>query len=96
MLQINSRSIQDLHMFGDPSSVPVVIVERVINAPRRSSSSNSYLEGTPLTRISDQIVSNISKEDQQKNGRSLKIVVFVHGFQVYLPWTEINLLFGCI
>ncbi|XP_021858514.1 uncharacterized protein [Spinacia oleracea] len=80
-MRINSRSIQDLHMFGDPSSVPVVIVERVINAPRRSSSSNSYLEGTPLTRISDQIVSNISKEDQQKNGRSLKIVVFVHGFQ---------------
>lgn len=90
MLQINSRSIQDLQIFGDPSSVPVVIVERVINAPRRSSSGNSYFgqaiqraPSTLLTELSS--ASIVSGANHLQNGRVLKIVIFVHGFQVYLP-----------
>ncbi|XP_021762712.1 protein FAM135A-like isoform X2 [Chenopodium quinoa] len=79
-MKINSRSIQDLHMFGDPSSVPVVIVERVINAPRRSSSGNSYFEMTPSTLLSE-LPNKISSGNHLSNGRSLKLVVFVHGFQ---------------
>ncbi|KAI3699388.1 hypothetical protein L2E82_43660 [Cichorium intybus] len=39
---INSRSIQDLHIFGDPSRIPIIIVERVVNAPLRTPSGNSY------------------------------------------------------
>ncbi|BBG95942.1 Putative serine esterase family protein [Prunus dulcis] len=42
-MKINNRSIQDMHIFGDPSSIPIVIVERVLNAPRRTTSENSYL-----------------------------------------------------
>ncbi|CAO2838493.1 unnamed protein product [Amaranthus hypochondriacus] len=85
-MKINSRSVQDLQIFGDPSSVPVVIVERVINAPRRSSSGNSYFghvdQRAPSTLLSElKTVSKISGADNLANGRVLKIVVFVHGFQ---------------
>ena len=88
-MQINSRSVQDLQIFGDPSSVPVVIVERVINAPRRSYSVNSYFghgdQRAPSTLLSElKTVSTIAGADNLANGRVLKIVVFVHGFQVYL------------
>lgn len=81
-----SPSIQDLQMFGDPSRVPVVIVERVINAPRRSSSGNSYFghadQRSPSTLLSEfKTKSKISGADHLENGRVLKIVVFVHGFQ---------------
>lgn len=41
-MQINSRSIQDMQIFADPSHVPIVIVERVLNAPMRSSTGDSY------------------------------------------------------
>lgn len=85
-MKINSRSIQDLQIFGDPSSVPVVIVERVINAPRRSSSGNSYFgqaiqraPSTLLTELSS--ASIVSGANHLQNGRVLKIVIFVHGFQ---------------
>ncbi|KAK9665800.1 hypothetical protein RND81_14G137500 [Saponaria officinalis] len=85
-MRINSRSIQDLQMFGDPSLVPVVIVERVINAPRRSCSGNSYFghanqKASPNLLTELKSTSKISSADQQVNGRVLKIVVFVHGFQ---------------
>ncbi|KAL2935349.1 hypothetical protein RDABS01_018467 [Bienertia sinuspersici] len=85
-MKINSRSIQDLQMFGDPSRVPVVIVERVINAPRRSSSGNSYF-GHAEQRASSTLLSELkstskkSVGEHQLIGRVLKIVVFVHGFQ---------------
>ncbi|KAE8659207.1 Serine esterase family protein, putative isoform 4 [Hibiscus syriacus] len=42
-MKINSRSIQDMQIFGDPSAIPIAIVERVMNAPRRSLSYNSYM-----------------------------------------------------
>ncbi|KAH9611300.1 hypothetical protein KSS87_023662 [Heliosperma pusillum] len=83
-MSINGRSIHDLQMFGDPSNVPVVFVERIINAPRRTCSDVSYF-GHPNQKSSllaeINTTSKASGADQQVNGRVLKIVVFVHGFQ---------------
>ncbi|KAH0854807.1 hypothetical protein HID58_037092 [Brassica napus] len=42
-MRINNRSIQDMHILGDPMRVPIIIIERVLNAPRRTLSDNSYL-----------------------------------------------------
>ncbi|KAL4279479.1 hypothetical protein GQ457_03G034750 [Hibiscus cannabinus] len=87
-LKMNSRSIQDMQIFGDPSASPIVIVERVMNAPRRSLSCNSFMQNLDVL---DSVVSHadISPEEGKKSSRSkapkrsrdLKVVVFVHGFQ---------------
>ncbi|KAG4147360.1 hypothetical protein ERO13_D05G217800v2 [Gossypium hirsutum] len=87
-MKINNRSIQDMQIFGDPSAIPIVIVERVLNTPKRSLSYNSYMKNLDLK---DSVPSRIdvSSEDGKKPSsattakkvRDLKIVVFVHGFQ---------------
>ncbi|KAK9930043.1 hypothetical protein M0R45_027102 [Rubus argutus] len=87
-MKINNGSIQDLHIFGDPSSIPIVIVERVMNAPRRTTSENSYLRHFDLINApgllsgsGSESVNKQSGSSSSKKGRILKIVVFVHGFQ---------------
>ncbi|KAK4427205.1 hypothetical protein Salat_1489400 [Sesamum alatum] len=87
-MRINNRSIQDLHIFGDPSRVPIVLVERVVNAPVRATSGNSYLshvdqkETNSLTAgVGSDSSNKLSGASPRQNGRVLKIVVFVHGFQ---------------
>lgn len=86
MAQINNRAIQDMHIFGDPMRVPIVITERVWNAPRRTFSENSYMRH--VDRIDSSLLSGHDDEsgtrkhnNSQHSGRELKIVVFVHGFQ---------------
>ncbi|CAN1810263.1 Protein FAM135B [Linum perenne] len=87
-MRINTCSIQDLYIFGDPLRVPIVNIERVTNAPRRTMSENSYFKNM------DKIDSHGLGLDPaveagntsllptiQPTGRDLKIVVFVHGFQ---------------
>lgn len=80
-----------MHIFGDPSHIPIVIVERVMNAPRRSTSENSYLRHLDvitssglLSGTGSETVEKLSGTNRAKNGRILKIVVFVHGFQASL------------
>lgn len=87
-MKINNQSIQDMHIFGDPSRIPIIIVERVVNVPRRTTSGNSYFsqldqKDTPnlLTAPLFNAVNKSSVASPQQNGRVLKIVVFVHGFQ---------------
>lgn len=86
MVQINNRAIQDMHIFGDPMRVPIVIIERVWNSPKRTFSDRLSM------RHVDKIDSNLLNEHDDENGsakhnipqhsgRELKIVVFVHGFQ---------------
>ncbi|KAE9603800.1 putative protein FAM135, alpha/Beta hydrolase [Lupinus albus] len=77
-MQINNRSIQDMYIFGDPLRVPIVIVERVTNTPRRNSNQNSYLRHMQTESSPDTIG---KKSAPQSVARLLKIVVFVHGFQ---------------
>ncbi|KAL2318163.1 hypothetical protein Fmac_032039 [Flemingia macrophylla] len=85
-MRINSRSIQDMQIFGDPSSIPIVIVERVMNAPRRTISENSYLRhvalvNSPSFHSGPNLDIKNYKSPQQSSTRVLKIAVFVHGFQ---------------
>lgn len=85
-VQINNRSIQDMHIFGDPSHVPVVLIEQhVMNVPLHGSAKN--LSFNSLNQ-NDSTVMPKSRGDRavpnsKKKGRLLKVVVFVHGFQVY-------------
>ncbi|XP_042033497.1 protein FAM135B-like isoform X3 [Salvia splendens] len=86
-MRINNRSIQDLYMFGDPSRIPIVIVERAVNAPLCSTKGifsfnqldPKYTNG--LVAGADSIPSNKLSGTTRQTGRVLKIVVFVHGFQ---------------
>lgn len=92
-LQINSRSLQDMYIFGDPSRVPIVIVERVMSAPRRTNSENSYLRHVELIELLSlpSGLSSVTVDNQsasQSNSCVLKIVVFVHGFQASLALME--------
>ncbi|KAL3819332.1 hypothetical protein ACJIZ3_005237 [Penstemon smallii] len=87
-MRINNRSIQDMHIFGDPSRIPIVIVERVLNAPKRSTSGNSYFSQPELKDkisliggVGSNPTNKLSGTSTRQNGRVLKIVVFVHGFQ---------------
>ncbi|KAL0421850.1 UNVERIFIED_CONTAM: hypothetical protein Slati_3207900 [Sesamum latifolium] len=87
-MRINNRSIQDLHIFGDPSRVPIILVERVVNAPVRPTSGNSYLshvdqkDTNSLTAgVGSDSSNKLSGASPRQSGRVLKIVVFVHGFQ---------------
>ncbi|KAK8473119.1 hypothetical protein PHAVU_001G063050 [Phaseolus vulgaris] len=85
-MRINSRSIQDMYIFGDPLHIPIVIVERVMNAPRRTNSDNSYLRNLGLINSpSSQTGLNLDSANKisasQSSARVLKIVIFVHGFQ---------------
>ncbi|CAI0401833.1 unnamed protein product [Linum tenue] len=87
-MRINTCSIQDLYIFGDPLRIPIVIIERVINAPRRTMSENSYFKNMDLIdsqglrlKTSAEAGNKPSLPTIQPTGRDLKIVVFVHGFQ---------------
>ncbi|KAG5224608.1 serine esterase family protein [Salix suchowensis] len=90
-MRINNRSIQDMYIFGDLLRIPIIIVERVTNAPRRTLSENSYFKNLDLVDAHSShsgpgTESEAGKKQPSavllKNGRELKAVVFVHGFQL--------------
>ncbi|KAJ6696880.1 hypothetical protein OIU85_003256 [Salix viminalis] len=92
-MRINNRSIQDMYIFGDLLRIPIIIVERVTNAPRRTLSENSYFKNLDLVDAHSShsgpgTESEAGKKQPSavlsKNGRELKAVVFVHGFQARL------------
>ncbi|KZV39666.1 hypothetical protein F511_22691 [Dorcoceras hygrometricum] len=80
-MRINNRSIQDMHIFGDTSRIPIVIVERVLSAPLRSASGNSYfsqLEQKDTNSLiggfgPDQTNKLLGATSTRQNGRTLKI-----------------------
>ncbi len=87
-MQINNQSLKDMHLFGDPLRMPIVIVERIISASMRTTSVNSYFSPfdqkdspTVLTGHGFKAMSKLSGASPQQDGHVLKIVVFVHGFQ---------------
>ncbi|XVF36505.1 hypothetical protein REPUB_Repub19eG0064000 [Reevesia pubescens] len=88
LMRINNCSIQDMQIFGDPSGIPIVIVEHVMNAPRRTFSDNSYWRNldtmesvSSRAALSSQAGKTLSSTSAAPNGFDLKIVIFVHGFQ---------------
>ncbi|KAK3021189.1 hypothetical protein RJ639_046603 [Escallonia herrerae] len=87
-MRMNNRSIQDMHIFGDPSRIPIIIVDRVVNAPMHSTSGNTYFSNLDqkdahsiLSGIGSKPVNKLSGASPRQSGRVLKIVIFVHGFQ---------------
>ncbi|KAB2076280.1 hypothetical protein ES319_A06G031000v1 [Gossypium barbadense] len=87
-MRMNNRSIQDMQIFGDPSGIPIVIIEHVMNATQRTSSDNLYTRNldiidsiTASTVPSSEAVKKLSSASAAQIGRDLKIVIFVHGFQ---------------
>ncbi|PIA47746.1 hypothetical protein AQUCO_01400387v1 [Aquilegia coerulea] len=85
-MRINNRSIQDMHIFGEPLRIPVILVDRVVNAPLRSTSGNSYFSAQKDAssihlETGAKAENRLSSAVAQKTGRVLKIVIFVHGFQ---------------
>ncbi|GJN13711.1 hypothetical protein PR202_gb00447 [Eleusine coracana subsp. coracana] len=86
-LTINTQSVQDMHMYADPSRVPVVLIEQhVMVVPQHGSSKDMAsdaseqkdtivlpkLQGEPLA---------LKSSAGKKGGRILRAVIFVHGFQ---------------
>lgn len=79
-MQINNRFIQDMHMFQDPSHIPIVIVEHIMN----TFSENSYLKNVDLIGghgPSSKSGKQLPGASPPQQSRDLKVVVFVHGFQ---------------
>lgn len=88
-LQINNSAIQDMFIFGDPSRVPVILVERHVmdlrmHASGRASFSVS-LEKKAMSAMGtgDKALLKLFVGGTQRSSRTLRIVVFVHGFQVH-------------
>ncbi|KAI3454575.1 hypothetical protein Pfo_011238 [Paulownia fortunei] len=78
-MMINSRSIQDMHIFGDPSRIPIVIVEQVVNAALHSTSGNSY-----FSQLDQKDTNSLSDFSTHPNGHVLNIVVFGHHLDLRL------------
>ncbi|GJM87925.1 hypothetical protein PR202_ga03931 [Eleusine coracana subsp. coracana] len=86
-MKINTQSVQDMHIYADPSRVPVVLIEQhVMVVPQHGSSKEMAsdaseqkdtivlpkLQGEPLA---------LKSSAGKKGGRILRAVIFVHGFQ---------------
>ncbi|XP_042427515.1 protein FAM135B-like isoform X1 [Zingiber officinale] len=79
-MKINSCSIQDMYIFGDPSHAPVVFVEQqAINLPNYTDYHLDQNGATNLTVPAKDVVPRFL--EPKKTGRVLRVVVFVHGFQ---------------
>ncbi|KAJ1274456.1 hypothetical protein BS78_05G062900 [Paspalum vaginatum] len=82
-MKINTRSVQDMHIYADPSCIPVVRIEQhVMVVPQHSSSKELLTDdsepvGTPLLR--GQPLEKRASGFQ--GGYILRAVIFVHGFQ---------------
>ncbi|PKA57082.1 hypothetical protein AXF42_Ash002386 [Apostasia shenzhenica] len=98
-MKINNRSIQDMQIFGDPSRVPVVIVEHVMNTTVHGSGNNKSLFAAKQTDSATVTTRFVGKDASKssvlgkRGSRVLKVVVFVHGFQVS-PFAMHSLLQG--
>lgn len=87
-MKINTHYIQDLQIFGNITQVPVIYVERLIVPCQKVSKSwgfNGALEqaGTSIVpkTARDRLPLKVAGNEPGRNGRALRVVVFVHGFQ---------------
>ncbi|PWZ45848.1 Protein FAM135B [Zea mays] len=86
-MKINTQSVQDMHIYADPSHVPVVLIEQhVMVVPQHSSSkdlaSNASEQKDTIVLPKLQGESLVPKSSAgKKSGRILRAVIFVHGFQ---------------
>jgi hypothetical protein len=88
IVQINTESVQDMHIYTDPSCVPVVLIEQhVMVVPQHGSSKDL---ASDASEQKDTIVLPKPQGEPlalklsagKKSGCILRAVIFVHGFQV--------------
>jgi len=87
ILQINTQSVQDMHIYADPSRVPVVLIEQhVMVVPQHGSSKDLALNASEqkdtivLPKLQGDSLATKSSVGK-KSGRILRAIIFVHGFQ---------------
>ncbi|KAL1163848.1 hypothetical protein V6Z11_A06G030800 [Gossypium hirsutum] len=90
-MRMNNRSIQDMQIYGDPSGIPIVIIEHVMNATQCTSSDNLYMRNLDIidsisasTVPSSEAVKKLSSASAAQSGRDLKIVIFGHHLDLRL------------
>ncbi|KAL6641845.1 hypothetical protein ACP70R_020026 [Stipagrostis hirtigluma subsp. patula] len=86
-MKINTQSVQDMHIYADPSRVPVVLIEQhVMVVPQHGSSKDlasnvsEQKDTIVLPKLQGESLAPKSSAGK-KNGRILRAVIFVHGFQ---------------
>ncbi|KAE8783770.1 hypothetical protein D1007_42750 [Hordeum vulgare] len=86
-MKINTRSVQDMHIYADPSRVPVVLIEQhVMVVPQHgsnkdfASSSSEQKDTIVLPKLQGEYLA-LKNINAKKGGRVLRAVIFVHGFQ---------------
>ncbi|XP_025828190.1 protein FAM135B-like [Panicum hallii] len=85
-MKINTRSIQDMHIYADPSCIPVVRIEKhVMIVPGHCSSKDFLTDSSePVGTFLPPLLRGLSLEEETsgfKSGYVLRAVIFVHGFQ---------------
>jgi len=86
-MKINTQSVQDMHIYADPSRVPVVLIEQhVMVVPQHGSSKDLALNAAEqkdtivLPKLQGDSLATKSSVGK-KSGRILRAIIFVHGFQ---------------
>lgn len=93
-MQINNRSLQDMHIFEDPLLVPIIIVERMTNVYRSASvlSNITSMEDDARHVLGNGFrTTNKLYGSSQQNEHVLRAVVFVHGFQASFTFLQLLL-----
>ncbi|XP_066334974.1 uncharacterized protein [Miscanthus floridulus] len=85
-MKINTPSVQDMHIYADPSCIPVVRIEQhVMVIPQHCSSKDFLTDASePAGTIVPPLLQGQSLEEKTcgfKSGHILRAVIFVHGFQ---------------
>jgi hypothetical protein len=88
ILQIDPGSVQDMHIYADPSCIPVLRIEQNVMVVPQHGSSMDF--ATDSSEPQDSIVPPEQREEctprkpggMTESGHVLRAVIFVHGFQV--------------
>ncbi|KAL5670092.1 hypothetical protein ACJX0J_022313, partial [Zea mays] len=86
-MKINTPSVQDMHIYADPSCIPVVRIEQhVMVIPQHCSSKDFLTDASEPARtiVPPPLLQGQSLGEETcgfKSGRILRAVIFVHGFQ---------------
>lgn len=81
---MNSQALQDMQIFGMPSQLPILIVESH-TVPIERIASNVALQSKHIgsgTSFLLEKPGNLLTLSSKSHGKVLRVVVFVHGFQV--------------
>ncbi|XP_024319369.1 uncharacterized protein LOC100837726 isoform X4 [Brachypodium distachyon] len=86
-MKINARSVQDMHIYANPSHVPVVLIEQHVMVVPQHGYSRDFLANAPDPKNNivppklqgETLVGN--RSGCENSGHILRAVIFVHGFQ---------------